>query len=609
MSAAQLIPPLDPDDTSRLARRLRLAVTLCILPIILFALLDLQLVPRPQLWLFASMKLAALAVVGLSLVALRGASSRAHVVVVGLSCIAAMYAISVYSATLAQDAQTTLILTLAVALAAATLLPWGRSPQIGVVAIALVATGTATYLVDGGFASLLRYPILGLLIGLLASVHVAGEFEASRRALQRHEAEREGAELAVRQLNEQLERRVAQRTAELERVNAALQAEVTERARTEHALRQSQAAVTGLIENASDAIWSVDRDYNLTVYNAVVRQRFTASYGQELQPEVEHYPQTARADWERVWVPLYQRGLAGEHFTVEQTFAFADGPRHFVTSFNPIISGGVVTGLAAFSSDVTERKRAEEVARQRQAELTHVLRLSTMGEMAAGLAHEINQPLAAIVNYAHGTARRLRDDPRVVAAVLPVIDSIATEALRAGEIIRRLRHMVRKEACRQDWMDVNALIAEAARLVEPEARQRSVDIDLYLSTSLPPVLGDGIQIEQVVLNLLRNAIEAMTDVTGRRYLQVATRPVPDEGVEVAVRDTGPGMAPEVALHVFDPFFSTKPSGLGMGLSISRTIVESHNGRLWATPNPDGGTTFRVVLPTGATPAAVAQAAM
>jgi signal transduction histidine kinase len=607
VSAGSLLPPIDL-DTHRLARRLRIAVTWCIAPIVLFGLFDLVLVPRQQRWLFALLKLAALAVVAMVLLALRHARTRRQVITVGLLCIAGMYAVSTVSGVLAHDAETTMILTLAVALASATLLPWGVAPQVGVVGIACVALATITYLVTGTLDELLRYPVLGVAISVFGSIYLASEFEASRRALEAHDAERRRGAQAVRQLNEQLEARVAQRTAELQDVNRALQAEVLERRRADQALRESRAAVAAVVENAADAIWAIDRNYRLTACNAVVRERFASAYGGHLRSAFENYPAAARAYWERDWLPRYRRGLAGERFVVEHSFELGGEPRHYVTSFNPIVDDGVVTGLAIFSSDVTERRRAEDAARQRQAELTHVLRLSTMGEMAAGLAHEINQPLAAIVNYAQGCRRRLRDDAGSVPAVLPVIDSIASEALRAGEIVRRLRHLVRKDGGRQEWVDVNALVADAGRLIEPEARQHSVEMDLYLAPALPRLLGDGVQIEQVVLNLLRNAIEAMRDMAGRRTLQVATRSASAGAIELAVRDSGPGIAPDVAPHVFDPFFTTKPNGLGMGLSISRSIVESHHGRVWATPNPDGGTTVRVRLPADAASAPVALAA-
>jgi C4-dicarboxylate-specific signal transduction histidine kinase len=313
-------------------------------------------------------------------------------------------------------------------------------------------------------------------------------------------------------------------------------------------------------------------------------------------------------DVQAQWRARYDRGLAGERFSVEHAYELPDGTHHFLAFFNPIVTDGVVTGLANFSTEVTERKRAEEAARQHQAELTHVLRLSTMGEMAAGLAHEINQPLAAIVNYAQGCSRRLRGNRSEVDAVLPVIDDIAAEALRAGEIIRRLRSLVRKETPRQDWIDLADIAGEILRLVQPDTIQHGVAVYLDAEPDLPHVHGDRIQIEQVVLNLLRNAIDAMLEATGRRELHVRIGRVGDGAVELAVRDTGHGMAPPVAERVFDPFFSTKPGGLGMGLSISRTIIEVHQGQLSVTLNPDSGVTFHVTLPVPAAAPSIAVAA-
>jgi signal transduction histidine kinase len=240
--------------------------------------------------------------------------------------------------------------------------------------------------------------------------------------------------------------------------------------------------------------------------------------------------------------------------------------------------------------------------------LSHALRLTTMGEMAAGLAHEINQPLGAIVNYAQGSSRRLRSNPSAVDAVLPVIDDIAAEALRAGEIIRRLRSLVRKEPPRQDWIDLADVAGDALHLVEPDSHQLGIAVQVAIEPELPRPLGDRIQIEQVVLNLLRNAIDAMADVPGRRELVLSIARVDDSAIELAVRDTGRGMTPAVAERVFDPFFSTKPTGLGMGLSISRSIVEAHQGRLLVSPNAAGGATFRVTLPVGPAIANLAAAA-
>jgi len=243
-------------------------------------------------------------------------------------------------------------------------------------------------------------------------------------------------------------------------------------------------------------------------------------------------------------------------------------------------------------------KRIEAQAREHQAELAHVLRLGTMGEMAAGLAHEINQPLGAIANYAQGCVLRLRNGSIEAAGLLPIVEQIAGEALRAGEIIRRLRDLVRKEIPQQAEVDLNALVRESTRMIEPEARQHGISVRLELAADLPRVACDSIQIEQVVINLLLNGVDAVQAANnGERNLAVSTAVAGAAGVEVAICDSGVGV-PDPPADVFAPFFSTKPNGLGMGLSISRSIIEAHGGHLSAKRNSRCGSTFRFTLPVG-----------
>ncbi len=246
---------------------------------------------------------------------------------------------------------------------------------------------------------------------------------------------------------------------------------------------------------------------------------------------------------------------------------------------------------------ISERKHAEHEARVLQTELAHVHRLSTMGEMATGLAHELNQPLAAITSYAQGCVQRLRSRKTKPEDMLETMDKIAAEAKRAGGIIRRVRGFVRKENPRRALVDVNAAIRETADLLGPEAHRRGMAINLDLANPLPMVMADTIQIQQTVLNLMRNGIEAMGE-TGleRQHLTIRTAKNGSDAILVTVEDDGHGIPPETLEHIFDPFFTTKESGLGLGLPICRSIVEAHGGRLWATSNAEDGTIFKFSLP-------------
>jgi PAS domain S-box-containing protein len=257
---------------------------------------------------------------------------------------------------------------------------------------------------------------------------------------------------------------------------------------------------------------------------------------------------------------------------------------------------GFVTHFISTGKDVTKRKLAEEHARQRRSQLAHVQRVSAMGAMATSLAHELNQPLAAIVNYAQGCIHRLRGDKARPAEFLTALEHIAAEGKRSGEIIRRVREYLRKGKPLLTRVDINQIVREAADLANPEARQKDIALYLELSEGLPPVLADAVQIEQVVLNLVHNAIEAIDGAQSpRREVTVQTHSDPKNGVEVTVRDTGPGIPVKNSERLFAPFFTTRPDGMGMGLSISRSIVEAHGDRLEVMSNPDGGAVFRFAL--------------
>jgi signal transduction histidine kinase len=264
------------------------------------------------------------------------------------------------------------------------------------------------------------------------------------------------------------------------------------------------------------------------------------------------------------------------------------------------------SSLSVYMAYALERYRVDQMrirtalgesqARRHQAEVAHAARLSTLGGMAAGLAHELNQPLAAVVSYARGTARRLESGDIPKAALLEVLEEMSAQALRAGEVLRRIREFLRGESRREE-VDLNDVVRRALRFAESEARNANVRVDLALASDPLRIEVDPIQIEQVLLNLVQNGLEVMTGNNGtERVLSIATRRIAPDTVEVTVSDTGAGIPAEVATRLFEPFFTTKSDGLGLGLSISRTIVEAHGGRLWATANPDArGAAFRFTL--------------
>jgi len=247
--------------------------------------------------------------------------------------------------------------------------------------------------------------------------------------------------------------------------------------------------------------------------------------------------------------------------------------------------------------DVTQRKHAEQRAAQAHAELAHVTRVTMLGEMTASIAHEVNQPLAAIVADANASLNWLAAAPPDLESVRGALDAIVRDGHRAGEVIQRIRQLASKGAPRKDAVDLNDVVRDVVPLVRAELRHQEISLMLDLASKLPPVLGDRIQLQQVLLNLVMNAVEAMGTVTGRpRRLIIRSEPDNDDRVSVAVQDTGSGIAANHLDQVFSAFFTTKPGGMGMGLSISRSIIEAHGGRLWTTPNRPHGAVFHFALP-------------
>jgi len=259
------------------------------------------------------------------------------------------------------------------------------------------------------------------------------------------------------------------------------------------------------------------------------------------------------------------------------------------------MSSGGRRYYTGFLRDLTERQQTEARLQELQSELVHISRLSAMGEMASALAHELNQPLAALTNYLKGS-RRLLDQggDREILVVRDALEKAAEQSLRAGDIIRRLRDFVNHGESEQRVESIKKLVEEASALALVGAKERGIRVKFLFDPAADLVLVDKVQVQQVLLNLMRNAMEAM-EQSERREILLSTAAGADDFLTVAVADTGSGISEELASKLFRPFVTTKPHGMGVGLSISRTIIESHGGRIWIEPNPGGGAIFRFTL--------------
>jgi C4-dicarboxylate-specific signal transduction histidine kinase len=246
---------------------------------------------------------------------------------------------------------------------------------------------------------------------------------------------------------------------------------------------------------------------------------------------------------------------------------------------------------------ITDRKLAEDSLRKAQAELAHVTRLTTMGELAASIAHEVNQPLAAVITNGNTSLRWLAAQAPNLDEAREAVRRIIRDGHRAGEVMQQVRALLKKTGPQKAWLDINDVIQEVLTLAHSEVGRHRVSLRAELAAGLSPVPGDRIQLQQVILNLVMNGVEALSSVAYRsRELLIRSGMHEPLSVFVAVRDSGIGLNAQTLDRIFDAFFTTKPEGMGLGLSISRTIIEARGGRLWATPHGGPGATFQFTLP-------------
>ncbi len=288
-------------------------------------------------------------------------------------------------------------------------------------------------------------------------------------------------------------------------------------------------------------------------------------------------------------------------YEVEVRIVLPGGPVKYIHIVgHPVLNAsGDVVQFVGSSMDISASKRAEEALRQARADLAHVSRVTTMGELTASLTHEVNQPIAAASTNANTCLRWLAGDTPNIEEARAAAMRIVKDQTRAAEIIRRIRLLFNKGATQQELVDVNEVIREMIALLRGETTRYSISVRTELAADLPQVMGDRVQLQQVMMNLIMNSIDAMKDADGTRELAIKSQRTESEEVAVSVTDSGVGLPPQQAEQIFNAFFTTKPHGTGMGLRISRSIIESHGGRLWAADNSPCGASFSFTLPTKA----------
>jgi len=414
------------------------------------------------------------------------------------------------------------------------------------------------------------------MLGQLATQNVQLESEIGVRRQTEH---------ALRRAHEELEHLVAERTAQLARSNESLRRNQSYLA---EAQRLTHTGTFGWIVSGGDVIWS-EETFRIFEYDRAIR------------PTIELVLQRTHPD-DRALVRQMIDRVSQERkpFDFEHRLLMPNGSVKYVRVVgHPSIKekSGNVEFMGAIT-DMTERKQSEEALEKAHAELAHVTRVATVGELTGSIAHEVNQPLAAIVNNANACLSWLTANNMEEARASA--EMIRADGHRAGEIIGRIRALVKKGPPQKDWLDINQTIREVVALAHSELQRNSIALETRLSDAVQPlVFADRIQLQQVILNLIMNAVEAMSETSDdRRQLLIRTDTDESEGIVVGVQDSGPGVKPEDLHRLFTPFYTTKPQGMGMGLAICRSIIEAHGGKLRVMANEARGATFQFTLPTG-----------
>lgn len=414
----------------------------------------------------------------------------------------------------------------------------------------------------------------------------------------RYAVERQRAEEELRRAHDLLEQRVTERTAFLKLTNRRLHEEIAERENTELGLRRERDFSSALFDTVGAIVVVLDRQARIVRCNRYC-ERVTGYTEDEIRGREVWEVFLDPIEFEQVrsvFEALLARKVENKY---ENRWIAKDRRPIFIDWSNTVFLDpqGEVEHVIATGIDITQKRENEEIERQRIMELAHVSRLSTMGQMATEIAHELNQPLCAIASYSDTCLRMFDSGNAESQDVRHVLTEIGRQATRAAEVIRRIRNFVRKEEAERVAVDLNELVQDVVWLTQVEARWNQINVQMHLQEGGVEVRVDKILIEQVIMNLVRNAFEAIALAkSAQRIVDISTGTRKDGVRLVEVKDSGPGLAPENAGKIFQPFFTTKAKGMGMGLSLSMSIAQAHGGTLSAEPKSGGGSIFRLELP-------------
>jgi PAS domain S-box-containing protein len=361
------------------------------------------------------------------------------------------------------------------------------------------------------------------------------------------------------------------------------------------ALRDSEERFRTLVQFSFDVYWETDAQHRFT------RQDFADTLAEQPVSEI------GKRRWEIPYLEPDEEAWRKHRETLDAHLPFRDfeharptpdgGKRYVSVSGLPVFdNAGRFMGYRGVGRHITERKRSAEIIREMQAELTHANRAAAMGQVAASIAHEVSQPIMAMLLNAEAALSWLDQQPPDVAAVRRTLESILTDANRAGEVINWIRALIKKTPAPKESIDINTAIEDVLTITRSELLKHGISLQTDLATGLPRVEGYRVQLQQVILNLILNAVEAMSGLDeGTRELRISTSAVASNAIVVTVRDNGPGLDPALLNRLFQPFITTKPEGIGMGLAICDSIIRSHGGRLSAGANEPRGALFQFTL--------------